>query len=420
MGFKFRAIFLMLYFLPLLWAHAENRVILFGGVDEQHPENNIFIESMGECGSAYRRAGWNVHAYFSGIEQPRRRTLMDRMARSLQMPSSRIREARRDSLFGELERATQTMTEGSQLLIHINAHGIPGAFETEEGHFAYENPRLQVVLAQLQRRGIRLGFVIDACCSGTAIAAFSRFGCVMTSAAADSTGSGPGEVVVGLDQADNSARRNLSVHTPAPFSHALANALNLSSPRDSLSLSDVFESELFYQSRDGTLDLPQMTNVELDDVESVLSLDTDSIRLVMGQSVCTNGIDDHELHNFEQQIQRLANATQNAVDLALRRPISLNDRSARTHLQEQISLEQELRRAESTRSPEAARLRERLQNLRRQRPWDFNLMRARAFAAIRRRRSNPVCDSFEMNPRAPSNGPAPTPSPRSRARLRFD
>ena len=188
----------------------KHEAIIFGGVDNEETQTSIFRDPFVSIATALKQNNWEVQVLFGG-----RRSCancgttfsVDPIAAALGVDSSQIQKASIEQLEAKLDDANAKLTQGDELLLHINTHGIIGinpAGETsvslavydesdptgaiegqiengrQHGAMLIDDPALTQRFQSLKDKGVKIAISDDSCFGGPAALRLEKYGCVLT------------------------------------------------------------------------------------------------------------------------------------------------------------------------------------------------------------------------------------------------
>jgi hypothetical protein len=177
------SIILLLLFCPTL-AFAKNFALQMGGNCETEyqrtGEQNIFLNSMSDVRNKLSQ-NWEVTTLYD--EQT---DFLKNKIKHLKDPNT-VKPSGKAAFYKELDRLieeTSKSGEDNQVLIWMDAHGTPGKICVGEGdQLSYLDHEFTDRLEKLKKNA-KLGFVNEACFSGSSIPALGKYGCAVAAQSA--------------------------------------------------------------------------------------------------------------------------------------------------------------------------------------------------------------------------------------------
>ena len=175
----------------ILNAQAERIALQMGGncesVFNREGSQNIFFNEMILERSILSSHGWETHSLYDGSTDEFKR-MLDRPNK----PANNIETSSKERFFAKLDALIEKTSSGgtgqNQVLIAMNSHGSNGGICISENEsLSFNDPELQKRLSKLKQNA-KIGIIVESCYSGSAIPELSKFGCVLSSQAANSFG----------------------------------------------------------------------------------------------------------------------------------------------------------------------------------------------------------------------------------------
>jgi hypothetical protein len=289
-------------------AHANNRVILFGGNDHFEAGENIYLDGMTQLTAGYRAHGWQVRPLYDGSAARCSRLATDPACLKRPLPtdccppnttpssvnvgpiaaaagvdSREVPGASKAALLSQLQAALNELPAKSQLLLHIYTHGGDGDFTVSDASSSrYSDPEILSYLDRLQAKGVKLGFVVDSCFSGSAIPVWKKYGCVITAASANHTSIAKESISWASTDGSSGVKR-----VPGPFAETMISMLQ-ANPKSNkaVSLNQLFAAVLIQEGRRCEEDTPQISSFDIASPEQLEQMPPQASPLAFGPGSC--------------------------------------------------------------------------------------------------------------------------------------
>ncbi len=229
--------------------------MMIGGC-ESHGENGVY-KLTADVAKSLQSRNWTIDAIAGGSlaraatdQAAKSGTLIDPLKQALGLTSDEIKKTTKANLIASLDKASQTLEAGDQMLLQIYTHGGPGyegnahtVCTTEESpanepnnqppnepntqvdtNLAINDPEVIAKLDLLKKKGVKLGFLDTSCFGGGSVPQLSRFGCVISTTTAKNMAVGFGVGLTLADQLSDPKRkfslatvyRNTIINQPLP------------------------------------------------------------------------------------------------------------------------------------------------------------------------------------------------------------